>query len=41
MGPHKEAAMQDTALYQHLLGLMSPWTVSLVNLVVNGQRVDV
>ena len=33
--------MQDTALYQHLLGLTSPWTVSRVNLDAQGQRVDV
>ena len=33
--------MQDTALYQYLLGLQSPWTVSHVNLDVNAQRVDV
>jgi len=33
--------MQDTALYQYLLGLQSPWTVSRVNLDINGQRVDV
>jgi len=33
--------MQDTALYQYLLGLKSPWTVSRVNLDVEGQRVDV
>ena len=33
--------MHDTALYQYLLGLQSPWTVSCVNLDVNGQRVDV
>jgi transposase len=33
--------MQDTALYQYLLGLQSPWTVSRVNLDVKGQRVDV
>ena len=33
--------MQDTALYQYLLGLKSPWTVSRVKLDVNGQRVDV
>jgi len=33
--------MQDTALYQYLLGLKSPWTVSCVNLDVKGQRVDV
>jgi transposase len=33
--------MQDTALYQYLLGLQSPWTVSRVNLDMNGQRVDV
>jgi transposase len=33
--------MQDTTLYQYLLGLQSPWAVSRVNLDVNGQRVDV
>jgi len=33
--------MQDTALYQYLLGLKSPWAVSRVNLDVKGQRVDV
>ena len=33
--------MQDTALYQHLLGLKSPWTVSSVDLNVETQRVDV
>lgn len=33
--------MQDTALYQYLLGLQSPWTVSHVNLDMNEQRVDV
>jgi len=33
--------MHDTALYQYLLGLQSPWTVSRVNLDVSGQRVDV
>jgi hypothetical protein len=33
--------MQDTALYQYLLGLQSPWTVRRVNLNVNGRRVDV
>lgn len=33
--------MQDTALYQYLLGLKSPWTVSRVNLDVKEQRVDV
>jgi len=33
--------MQDTALYQYLLGLQSPWTVSRVNLDLNKQRVDV
>jgi transposase len=33
--------MHDTALYQYLLGLQSPWTVSRVNLNVQGQRVDV
>ena len=29
------ATMQDTALYQYLLGRQSPWTVSHVNLDVN------
>jgi transposase len=33
--------MQDTALYQYLLGLKSPWTVSRVELNVKGQCVDV
>lgn len=33
--------MQDTALYQSLLSLQSPWTVSRVHLDVVGQRVDV
>ena len=33
--------MQDTALYQYLLGLKLPWAVSRVNLDVNAQRVDV
>lgn len=33
--------MQDTALYQYLLGLKSPWTVSRVHLNVKEQRVDV
>jgi hypothetical protein len=33
--------MQDTALYQYLLGLQSPWTVSRVHLDMNEQRVDV
>lgn len=33
--------MQDTALYQYLLGLQSPWTVSRVNLDANRQCVDV
>lgn len=33
--------MQDTALYQYLLGLQSLWTVSRVNLDVKGQCVDV
>ena len=33
--------MHDTALYQDLLGLPSPWTVSRVHLDIKGQRVDV
>ena len=32
--------MHDTALYQYLLGLQSPWTVSRVNLDVKRQCVD-
>ena len=33
--------MRDTTLYQHLLGLKSPWTVSQVELNIENQRVDV
>ena len=33
--------MQDTALYQYLLGLKSPWTVSRVELNVKRQCVEV
>lgn len=33
--------MQDTALYEYLLGLKSPWSVSRVELNVKEQRVDV
>lgn len=33
--------MKDTELYRHLLGLTAPWTVSRVELGVEGQRVDV
>ncbi|QPD05948.1 MAG: transposase [Candidatus Nitrospira kreftii] len=33
--------MQDTALYQYLLGLQSPWTVSRVNLDIHRHSVDV
>ena len=33
--------MRDTTLYQHLLGLTEPWTVSRVELDVAAQRVDV
>ena len=33
--------MQDTARYQYLLGLQSPWAVSRVTLDIKGQRVDV
>ena len=33
--------MQDIALYQYLLGLKSPWTVSRVQLDLTEQRVDV
>lgn len=33
--------MHDTALYQYLLGLQSPWTVNCVNLDINRHSVDV
>jgi transposase len=33
--------MQDTGLYQQLLGLKSPWSVSQVDLDIKQQRVDV
>jgi transposase len=33
--------MRDTELYQHLLGLVAPWTVSRVQLSVADGRVDV
>jgi hypothetical protein len=33
--------MQDTALFQYLLGLKSPWTVSRVELNVRRQYVEV
>ena len=33
--------MRDTTLYQHLLGLESPWTVSQVELSIENQRVNV
>ena len=33
--------MKDTELYQHLLGLQSPWSVERVELDVKGQRVTV
>ncbi len=33
--------MRDTTLYQHLLGIEYPWTVSKVELDVEKQQVDV
>ena len=33
--------MRDTTLYQHLLGIVHPWTVSKVELDVEKQQVDV
>lgn len=33
--------MRDTTLYQHLLGIVHPWTVSRVELDTEKQRVDV
>ena len=33
--------MRDTTLYQHLLGIEYPWTVSNVDLDVEKQQVDV
>ncbi len=37
----EDGAMRDTELYRHLLGLVSPWEVSRVELSVDGGRVDV
>ena len=33
--------MQDTALYEYLLGITTPWTVSRVKWDMRAQRVDV
>lgn len=33
--------MQDTAAYEYLLRLSSPWTVSRVELTIKGKRSDV
>lgn len=33
--------MHDTALYEYLLGLQAPWTVSRVDLDVKRRQVDV
>jgi hypothetical protein len=33
--------MEDTALYQYLLGLQSPWTMRRMHLAVAGHRVGV
>ena len=33
--------MKDTDLYQHVLGLREPWSVSQVELDIKSQRVDV
>lgn len=33
--------MRDTELYQHLLGVVAPWTVRTVELSVQDGRVDV
>ena len=33
--------MKDTDLYQHVLGLREPWSVSKVELDIKAQRVDV
>ncbi len=33
--------MRDVELYQQLLGLVAPWTVSRVELSVEGERVDI
>jgi hypothetical protein len=33
--------MQDKELYQYILGLQSPWSVSEVKLHVENQRIDV
>ena len=33
--------MKDTALYEHLLGLKTPWTVKIVDLSLTDQQVVV
>lgn len=33
--------MKDFELYQRLLGLVAPWTVSRVDLSVQAERVDI
>lgn len=33
--------MQDKELYQHILGLESPWTVASVNLNMDQQQIDI
>ena len=36
-----DRTMKDTALYEHLLGLTTPWSVKKVDLSLAGQRVVV
>jgi len=40
-GVRNDGVMCDSELYRHLLGLVSPWEVSRVELSVDGGRVDV
>lgn len=37
----QDPAMQDKALYQHILGLTSPWTVSEVKLNMQDEEIQV
>ncbi len=33
--------MRDTELYQNLLGIVAPWSVEMVTMDIEKQRVDV
>ncbi len=41
LGWRSDAAMRDTELYRHQLGLVAPWEVSRVELSADGGRIDV